>query len=141
MNLPAASTIEAGTSLLFLGAGFSAEATNTNDEDIKDVSALITYLLREVGIASSDGYDLDTAAEEFQKVHGDEKTVVALHSNFRTKAYTDDQATIVTQPWRRIYTSNYDDVIETICSNNRKPITTPRFNRHSGFPSARCCDS
>lgn len=124
MALPAASTIEAGTSILFLGAGFSAEATNANDENIKDVSALITYLLGKVDIVSSDGYDLDTAAEEFQKIHGDEATVIALHSNFRTKAYTDDQATIVTQPWRRIYTTNYDDVIETICSDNRKSITT-----------------
>ena len=128
MTLPAASTIEAGTSILFLGAGFSAQATNTRGEEIKDVSALIGYLLDKVDITSSNGYDLDTAAEEFQKVHGDEATVVALHSNFRTKAYTKDQATIVTQPWRRIYTTNYDDVIETICSDNRKPITTPSVN-------------
>jgi len=40
MTLPAASTIEAGTSILFLGAGFSAQATNTRGEEIKDVSAL-----------------------------------------------------------------------------------------------------
>ncbi len=124
MILPAAATIETGTSILFLGAGFSAEATNINEESIKDVAALIAYLLDKVGITSPEGYDLDTAAEEFQKAHGDEATVIALHSNFRTKAYTDDQATIVAQPWRRIYTTNYDDVIETICSDNRKPITT-----------------
>jgi hypothetical protein len=134
MTLPAASTIEAGTSILFLGAGFSAEATNTNGEDIKDVAALITYLLGKVGTTSSDGYDLDTAAEEFQKEHGDEATVVALHSNFRTKEYTVDQATIVTQPWRRIYTTNYDDVIEMICSDNRKPITTHGVNEPVSQP-------
>ncbi|MBO0134137.1 SIR2 family protein [Agrobacterium burrii] len=123
MTLPAASTIEAGTSILFLGAGFSAEATNTNDEDIKDVSGLIADLLGKVGITSVNGYDLDTAAEEFQESHGDEAIIKALHTNFRTKTYTADQATIVTQPWRRIYTTNYDDVIETICSDNRKPLT------------------
>lgn len=78
MNLPATSAIETGTSILFLGAGFSAEATNINGEDIKDVSALITYLLAKIGNTSPDGYDLDTAAEEFQKVHGDDETVVAL---------------------------------------------------------------
>lgn len=128
MILPTASTIESGTSILFLGAGFSAQATNTRDEEIKDVLALIGYFLDKVGITSTEGYDLDTAAEEFQKAHGDEATVGALHSNFRTKAYTDDQATIVIQPWRRIYTTNYDDVIETICSDNRKPITTLSVN-------------
>jgi hypothetical protein len=124
MNLPTVSLIEAGTSILFLGAGFSAEATNTNDEEMKDVSALITYLLDKAGITATDGYDLDTAAEEFQKVHGNEATIIALHSNFRTKNYTANQETIVIQPWRRIYTPNYDDVIETICCDNRKPITT-----------------
>ena len=128
MPLPDPSEIEAGASILFLGAGFSAEATNTNGNDIRDVASLISYLLDGVGITSPDGYDLDTAAEEYQKVHGDENTAVALHSNFRTKRYTDDQATIVTQSWRRIYTSNYDDVVETICSDNRKPITTPAIN-------------
>lgn len=123
MTLPALSNIEAGTSILFLGAGFSAEATNTNGDPIKDVADLIAYMLGEIGITSSKGYDLDTAAEEFQSVHGDEATVAALHQNFRTKGYTDDQAAIVTQPWRRIYTTNYDDVIETICSDKRKPLT------------------
>lgn len=123
MTLPELSSIEAGTSILFLGAGFSAEATNTNDSPIKDVSGLIADLLSDVGITSSKGYDLDTAAEEFCSVRGDEATIVALHRNFRTKAYTTDQAVIVTQPWRRIYTTNYDDVIETICSDRRKPLT------------------
>ncbi|WP_026440807.1 SIR2 family protein [Acidocella facilis] len=87
-----------------------------------------------MGITSPDGYDLDTAAEEFRNVHDDEATIIALHSNFRTKTYTDDQATIVTQPWRRIYTTNYDDVIETICSDNRKPITTHGVNDPVGQP-------
>lgn len=107
MTLPTVSTIEAGTSILFLGAGFSAEAKNTNGEDIKDVSALITYLLNKVGITSSDGYDLDTAAEEFQKIHGDEAAVVALHSNFRVKTYTGDQATICSSPGSRTSNSSH----------------------------------
>src|SRR5690606_12874207 len=123
MSLPEASKIETGTSILFLGAGFSAEATNTNDEDIKDVDSLIAYLLKKANVTSTDGYDLDTAAEEGQKVHGAEATMVALHKNFRTKDYTPEQALVVTQPWRRIYTTNYDDVIETICSDSRKPLT------------------
>lgn len=123
MTLPDLSNIEAGASILFLGAGFSAEAINTNNDPIKDVSGLIADLLGKVGIKSPDDYDLDTAAEEFQSVHGDEATIKALHQNFRTKTYTTDQSIIVTQPWRRIYTTNYDDVIETICSDSRKPLT------------------
>ncbi|CAI9403548.1 hypothetical protein ANOBCDAF_04440 [Pleomorphomonas sp. T1.2MG-36] len=122
--LPAISTIESGTSILFLGAGFSAEATNINNDSIKDVSSLVTYLLNEVGITSTADYDLDTAAEEFQSIRGNDDTISALHSNFRTKSYTSDQETIVVQPWKRIYTTNYDDVVETILTTNRKPYTT-----------------
>lgn len=123
MRLPETSTIEAGNSVLFLGAGFSAEAFNTKNDKIKDVDSLIADLLKQIGINSAEGYDLDTAAEEFEKSRGQDETIVALHANFRAKSYTSDQAVIVTQPWRRIYTTNYDDVIELICSDIRKPLT------------------
>jgi hypothetical protein len=121
-------TIEGGSSILFLGAGFSADATNVADKDIKDVAGLISYLLGEVGIRSADGYDLDSAAEEYQLKKGDKATAAALHSNFRSKSVTSDQRLIVTQPWYRIYTTNYDDVIERICTEEHKPITTKEID-------------
>ena len=124
MSLPAVSEIESGTSILFLGAGFSAEATNVNDEPIKDVLALIKLLLSAVGISSAEDYDLDTAAEEYHSVYGDAATARALHSNFRSKLVTDAQRTVVCQPWYRIYTTNYDDVVERICVEEKKPYTT-----------------
>ena len=117
MPLPEASKIEAGTSILFLGAGFSAEATNVNDEKIKDVSGLITFFLNEVGIGSAEGYDLESAAEEYQLAQGkegEEKTAKALHLNFRSKTVTDEQRIIICQPWYRIYTTNYDVVADRI---------------------------
>lgn len=124
MLLPEASVIESGTAVLFLGAGFSADATNLNDDSIKDVSGLISFFLKEVGINSAEGYDLETAAEEYQLVHGEEKTAKALHSNFRSKTVTEGQRTTVCQPWYRIYTTNYDDVVERICTDEKKPYTT-----------------
>ena len=124
MPLPSVGNIEAGTSILFLGAGFSAEATNVNDDEIRDVAGLVDFLLDGVGITSSKGYDLDSAAEEYLLIHKEEKTARALHSNFRSKTVTSDQRTIVTQPWYRIYTTNYDDVIERICTEEFKPLTT-----------------
>lgn len=124
MALVGTDVIEAGSSILFLGAGFSAEATNVADNEIKDVAGLIKYLLEEVDITSVDGYDLDSAAEEYQLAKGDAATAKALHSNFRSKSVTDDQRLIVTQPWYRIYTTNYDDVVERICFDEKKPYTT-----------------
>uniref|UniRef100_UPI0012EDCE83 SIR2 family protein n=1 Tax=Mesorhizobium xinjiangense TaxID=2678685 RepID=UPI0012EDCE83 len=127
MSLPEASQIEAGTAILFLGAGFSAEATNINDDKIKDVQGLVKFLLEEIGETSIECYDLETAAEEYQQFHGKsgvEKLTAALHANFRSKTPTEDQRVIVCQPWYRIYTSNYDDVVENICFEEKKPITT-----------------
>jgi hypothetical protein len=101
VTLPDVSRIEAGTSILFLGAGFSAEAMNIHDEKIKDVSNLTMFLLEEVGINSADSYDLESAAEEYQLTHGregPEKIAKALHSNFRSKSVTVEQRIIVCQP-------------------------------------------
>ncbi len=127
MPLPDISPIIGGTSILFLGAGFSAEATNIHGQPIKDVQNLTKFLLTEVGETSTEGYDLDTAAEEFQRYHGNlgaDKLTDAIHANFRSKMVTDNQRLIVCQPWYRIYTTNYDDVIETICAEEKKPIIT-----------------
>lgn len=137
MLLPEASKIEAGTSILFLGAGFSAEATNLNGEKIKDVSGLITFFLQEAGVDSAEGYDLDSAAQEYQLAHGkegEEKTARALHSNFRSNAVTESQRIIVCQPWYRIYTSNYDDVVERVCIEEKKPYTTKEVTDPVNLP-------
>ncbi|SUS08781.1 conserved hypothetical protein [uncultured Defluviicoccus sp.] len=126
MQLPEATTIEAGTSILFLGAGFSAEAKNFANVAIKDVEGLKKLLLDEIG-EPVDGYDLESAAEEYVRYHGEkgaEKVTQALHANFRSKTYTNEQRLIVCQPWYRIYTTNYDDVIENICAEEKKQITT-----------------
>jgi hypothetical protein len=138
MSLPEPSTIQAGTSILFVGAGFSAEADNVNDVKIKDVEGLIALLLGEIG-EPVEGYDLDSAAEEYVKFYGDsgpEKITQAIHSNFRSKKFTDAQRTIVCQPWYRIYTTNYDDVIENICSEEKKPITTREVTDSVSRPMA-----
>jgi hypothetical protein len=122
--LPKASSIEAGNSLLFLGAGFSAEAINIRDQTIKDVASLVEYLLAEIGIDSMDGYALEAVAEEYHSVHGDVGTAKVLHANFQSKIVTEAQRTVVCQPWFRIYTTNYDDIVERICTEENKSITT-----------------
>ncbi len=130
MSLPSAELIEAGTSILFLGAGFSAEATNVAGNPIRDVEGLIKLLLDEIG-EKPEGYDLDSAADEYVRFFGSkgpEKVTRVLHANFRSKSFSDEQRLIVCQPWYRIYTTNYDDVVETICSEEKKPVTTKEIS-------------
>ena len=124
MTLPSVEEIESGRSILFLGAGFSAEATNIAGENIKSVDKLIKQLLDACKIADQTEYDLESAAEEYTSKFGGQSTVTLLHDNFRSDTISDEQKIIVCQPWYRIYTTNYDDVVERVCIEERKPCTT-----------------
>lgn len=122
--LPSIQEIRAGNSILFLGSGFSAEATNSAGEQVKDVQSLLQYMLAKCGEKDIIGYDLDAAAEEYAATFGDEATVTLLYNNFDVKSVTRAQRVIVCQPWYRIYTSNYDNAVEQICGLTGKSYTT-----------------
>lgn len=126
MTLPNVDTVEGGKSILFLGAGFSAEALNHLGHPIKDVSGLISELLKSIGENSSEGYDLDTASQEFildPKCGGEQELTRLIHGNFSAGTYTTAQRLVVCQPWYRIYTTNYDNVVENIFAEERKTYT------------------
>ncbi|MFG1187495.1 SIR2 family protein [Xanthobacter aminoxidans] len=123
MSLPSISEVEEGNSILFLGAGFSSQAINLAGNRIKTVQELTEFLLKESGQDDPSGFDLESAAEEYLKFHhpnGESKLSNILHSNFVSENYTESQRTIVCQPWFRIYTTNYDDIVEGICKAHTK---------------------
>lgn len=128
MTLPSIDQIQSGRSILFLGAGFSAEATNVAGQPIKSVRGLLDQLLDACQITDKTDYDLDSAASEHSKMHGDQATINLLHNNFRSNSVTEPQRIVVCQPWYRIYTTNYDDVVERICIEEKKPYTTKETN-------------
>jgi hypothetical protein len=97
-------------SILFLGAGFSTLATNiiggnppTRDELDKHVKLLA--LLPEDD--PSTVLDIATYAAK------EGKDLFSLLCNLYTiKSLSPDQTAILSQPWLRIYTTNYDDAVE-----------------------------
>lgn len=123
MSPPSLQAIEAGKCVLFLGAGFSREATNIAGEKIVGVQGLQQKLLTACGIDNSADYDLETAAEEYVDRFGDERLITLLHGSFTTAALTNEQRLVVSQPWWRIYTTNYDDSVERAAQEVNKPIT------------------
>lgn len=126
MNLPDVSKIESGKAILFLGAGFSAEAKNILGEDVRDVNGLISQLLKLVHIDSPDGYDLDAAAQDFlDNFQGNAESELSklIHGNFASRKYSDAQRIIACQPWYRVYTTNYDNIVENIYAEEGKPYT------------------
>ncbi len=125
-NLPSIKTIESGKAILFLGAGFSKDAKNSLGENIKDGAQLIEYLLNKINEPDHEGYDLETASQEFinSPLSGGEKELTRiLHGNFSAREYTQPQRIIACQPWYRIYTTNYDNVVENIFAEEGKIYT------------------
>jgi hypothetical protein len=103
-------TIFSGEALLFCGSGFSLGATNIKDEKFKKAGELSKSLMKDCGF--DDEISLDQAAEEYIEAKGETGLIEFLLSEFRVKAISDDQKIIGDQKWQRIYTTNYDDIIE-----------------------------
>lgn len=122
------------TSVLFVGAGFSRTATNLRQLRMKTSAQLAEHLSSVLGMAE-DGFDLPEAAEEFRRRLGDDALIEELRAEFTTTAVRDEHLALVRFPWRRIYTTNYDDVIEESCRRAGRqvtPVTTidePRQHR------------
>jgi len=59
-----------------------------------------------------DEINLHYAAEEYIAINGKDKLIDELQNEFTAKVITSSQSTVASVPWKRIYTTNYDNVIE-----------------------------
>lgn len=125
MNLDAALELALdGHAVLFVGAGFSRGAINRLGQPLKSAPELANHLATHVGLP--EGTPLDDAAEEFIMVNGEERLIQELKTEFMVTEIADAHKQIAMVPWRRIYTTNYDNVLETAClglDRNLKPVT------------------
>ncbi len=111
-----ASEILNGNCMLFLGSGFSLGATNTLDSDLPSSDALANILDAETEY-DSEG-DLEEAAEKYEEKFGQEKLSQKLHDTFTVKTTSEEQEIICRNKWRRIYTTNYDNIVELITTKD-----------------------
>ena len=120
-----------GRALLFVGAGFSRGATNLAGNDFSVGVDLAATLSKEAGLPV--GLALDDAAELYVEKFGVDKLIDKLKLSFSAKAVTDYHREIAGTPWRRVYTTNYDDVFELACTNIDKRVDsiTPQIGRAS----------
>ena len=113
-----------GHAVLFVGAGYSRGATNWLGQPFKSAYELANHLALTAGLPEET--PLDDAAEEFVNLHGEESLVRELKAEFTVDEITSTQKQIAELPWRRIYTTNYDNVLEKAYSElhrNLKPVT------------------
>jgi hypothetical protein len=100
-----------GRALMFAGSGFSRGALNLRGKEFKTGRQLAEYLAKKAGMPTSVG--LEDAAEEFAEMYGEDSLVKELAEEFGVKQSSPTHAQIARVPWKRIYTTNYDNVIET----------------------------
>jgi len=97
--------------VLFLGSGFSRSAIGLDDKPLPVADALAKQIGK-LGKFDAEG-DLRYAADRFLGDGGSEQTLIdALQESFTIKSIAPHHVSIASAPWRRIYTTNYDDCLE-----------------------------
>lgn len=115
----AALRVSLNRSLAFFGSGFSRDATNVAGQLIPSVDWLEKHFSTAVG--EIEQLPLDLAAQEYVRKRVDPDIRTFLSQQFTAAKVEPHQEHISTLPWRRVYTTNYDDVIE----HSRKARSLP----------------
>ena len=122
-------SIPSGQSVLFLGAGFSHGIKNISGGKFPSSNELKEKLEQLLDVENS-GQDIDALANILieDNEYDVNSLITMLEHNFKIgkNENLEIHEQILKLPWKRIYTVNYDDVVETISGNigiNRKSIT------------------
>lgn len=113
-----------GNAVAFLGSGFARGAKNKRNEDFKSAEEL-RIKLNATASGPAEG-NLGDAAEAYRAKLGDFALIEELQNEFSATSVADHHRTASIIPWRRIYTTNYDNVFEVAakeCSIPTVPIT------------------
>jgi hypothetical protein len=114
-------TLDVTNSVLFLGSGFSAGATNIAMQKLPAGNALLKRLAEELQEDPTD-LDLKSAADEFLS-RGDLSLYNLLYETFTVSKLLPYQSEIASLPWARIYTTNYDDIVSVAKGPNFRIYT------------------
>ncbi|TGL69748.1 SIR2 family protein [Leptospira kmetyi] len=130
-------SIKLGNSILFTGAGFSSLATNLSNERIPVGSEFSYFLCKKMGIEEDD--DLRFTAEHYIEKFDEFSLIEEIKNKFSVSPEScRSYAALTKLPWYRVYTTNYDNLIETAGALTKKkysPVTlkdSPKDYRDKG---------
>lgn len=114
-----------GKAILFAGSGFSYGAQNYKGQSFKTGGELCKSLAQECGIEDTN-YPLSSVAEYYLSLEGHtpETLIDFLTKEFTLGSISQDHRTIMSVKWKRIYTTNYDQVIEEGAKNNQRILSS-----------------
>lgn len=117
-----------GGAVLFTGAGFSDKAKNRLGEPIPFGRDFARQLALSVG--SNPNLPLTVSSQLFNRKTNDENAFMNIIINtFTASSIPNEQENILMYPWKRIYTTNYDDLSEHV--NFPRGVLPTSFNRNT----------
>ena len=129
MNEPileeALNSLGTGSAICFLGAGFAADATDQTGKNIPTTEQLASEICDLIGIARADRGSLADLADYCQNDIDLAPKLKTLLINRLTHCNpTEGQRKILRAPWRSIFTTNFDDIVERALSTSAPRIIT-----------------
>jgi len=115
--------------MLFTGSGFSFGAKNRSEKALPRTSELAALLLK--AAERADDVPFDIAADLFRRKFSHNPTALPefLKALFNVGEVTAAQSRISAEPWVRIYTTNYDNIVEfasDAAGLKREPVSISR---------------
>lgn len=107
-----------GHGILFTGSGFSYGAKNVKGMPVKTGVALKQHFCDLKKLPYD--YQLSEVANYFidNTDNGEDLMIKILKEEFTIKDVTESHETVMSIPWRRVYTTNYDHVVEIAARKN-----------------------
>lgn len=109
-----------GHAVLFAGAGFSYGAKNVKS-DVPSANKLKKEMLKDMGMSEDTDYGLEIIADFYKKKKSGKELIDKLREQFNILGVAEHHKKIMNLPWKRVYTTNYDQVIEIAsreCNNS-----------------------
>jgi SIR2-like domain len=126
-------TLDPRNSVIFIGSGFSAGATNIASDKLPAGQSLLERLAEAIEEPVRD-HDLKSAADAFSH-RFDVSLYDILRNTFTVSSVLDYQREIISLPWARIYTTNYDDMVNSV-KGSLFPIFTFEEDKPRNLPDS-----
>lgn len=112
-----------GNAVLFLGSGFSIGAIKEDGTEFKTAAPLAHKLLAECGLPKEEYVDdLGQATEVFVNMRSEHELVDYMRKEYTAIEVSPAQEVITSVKWQRIYTTNYDNVVELASIKNKRVL-------------------
>lgn len=139
MNKELKRILEFEDPILFLGAGFSLGAMTQNGKDFPTGNQLKIEIIKELLKIEEGTSDFDDLVKynlsDICNYSENEKSVAHLTDflvqMFQNAQPADFHELVSVYPWRKIYTTNIDDIIETIYKKEKKELLVQNYRRRS----------